>query len=206
VGVVGDERIHGLENVTPPAVYIPLNQGLVGGTLLVRVTGDPASAADDVRAIFREIDPALAVFGIEPLDRTVANSLADRRFTMALLGAFAALTLALALVGIYGAVSYSVALRRRDIGVRLAFGAAPGRVLRLVLGEALRLVAAGLAAGTAAAWLLTRLIANLLFGVTPTDPLTFAAVTLVLIAAALGAAYLPARTAARVDPLIALRD
>lgn len=206
VGVVGDEKIHGLGRAAPPAVYMSFNQGPSASALLVRVTGDPASVAGDVRAIFRKIDPALAVFGIEPLERTIAESLAERRFTMTLLASFAVVTLALALVGVYGALSYSVAQRKRELGVRLAFGAAPGRILRVVLGEGLWLAAAGLAAGTAAAWLLTRLIANLLFGVTPTDPLTFAAAPLVLAAAALAAAYVPARRASHVDPLVCLRE
>lgn len=206
VGVVGDEKMHGLTSDAPPAVYISFNQALNANALLVRVNGDPASVAGDVRAIFREIDPALAVFGIEPLERTVTESLAERRFTMVLLGSFALLTLSLALVGVYGALSYSVAQRRREIGVRLAFGAAPGRVLRLVLGEGLALASMGLIAGTAAAWLLTRLMANLLFGVTPTDPLTFSTAPLGLIAAVLASAYLPARRASKVDPLVALRD
>jgi putative ABC transport system permease protein len=206
VGIVGDEKIHGLSAASPPAVYLSFNQVPTANALLLRVKGDPTSVAGDVRAIFREVDPALAVFGIEPLERTMSESLAERRFIMVLLGSFAAVTLALALVGVYGALSYSVARRRREIGVRLAFGAAPSRVLGRVLREGAALAGAGLAAGTAAAWMLTRLIANLLYAVTPTDPLTFVAAPLLLIVAAVAAAWVPARRASRVDPLIALRD
>jgi putative ABC transport system permease protein len=205
VGVVANEKIHGFEKATPPAAYVPFNQAPFGGTLLVRVDGDPAAAAASIRAVFRDLDPALAVFGVEPLRQTVAESMAERRFTMLLLGSFAALTLLLSALGIYGVLSYGVTQRTSEIGVRMALGAQPGSVLRLIIGQGVTLVAAGLAVGIVGALLLTRLLATLLFGITPTDPLTFAAAPLVLILTAIVASYLPARRAARVDPVVALR-
>lgn len=205
VGVVANEKIHGLEKTAPPAAYVAFNQVPVAGTLLVRVDGDPTAVAPGIRAIFRDIDPALAVFGVEPLRQTVAESLGERRFTMLLLGSFAALTLLLAALGVYGVLSYGVAQRTNEIGVRIALGAQPANVLRLVIGQGLTLVVAGLAVGIAGAFALTRLLSTLLFGITPTDPLTFAAAPLVLVLTALAASYLPARRAAKVDPVVALR-
>jgi len=205
VGVVGNEKIHGLEKATPPAAYVPFNQAPFGGTLLVRVAGDPIAVAPAIRQIFRDIDPALPVFGIEPLRETVAASMAERRFTMLLLGAFAALTLLLAALGVYGVLSYGVTQRTTEIGVRMALGARPGSVLRLVIGQGLMLVVGGVAVGIAGALVLTRLLSTLLFGIRPTDPLAFAAAPILLILTAIVASYLPARRASRVDPGVALR-
>lgn len=208
VGVVANEKFHGLSEAPPLAVYLPLAQApsaTGAGVLLVRTSGDPAAFASAARAAIREIDPALAVFGVEPLDRTLAQSLSQRRFTMLLVGLFASVALALAVVGVHGVLSYGVTERTREIGIRMALGAHPARVLGLVVGQGLVLVLAGLAIGLAGAFALTRLLASLLFGVTPTDPATFAAVAGVLALVALAASYLPARRASRVDPLLALR-
>jgi len=205
VGIVANEKIHGLADATPPALYVPLDQGPIGGTLLVHVTGDMRTATSAIRSIFREIDPALAVFGVEPLRQTVAESLAERRFTMLLLGSLAALALLLAALGVYGVLSYGVAQRTGDIGIRMALGAEPGSVLRLIIVEGLVLIGAGLGAGTLGAALLTRLLRTLLYGVTPTDPLTFAAAVVVLTLTAVAASYLPARRASKLDPIAALR-
>jgi ABC-type antimicrobial peptide transport system permease subunit len=139
------------------------------------------------------------------MEEAVSQSLGDRRFSLSLLGAFAGLALALALVGIYGVMSYSVAQRTREIGIRMALGAAHGRVLRLVVGQGLRLAGLGLAIGIGCALALSGVLRTLLFGVTATDPVTYAAVAAALGAVALGACWLPARRAARVDPAIALR-
>jgi putative ABC transport system permease protein len=175
------------------------------GVLLVRASRDPVLLAPTIRAAVRELDPGLAVFGVEPLEETVSRSVSERRFTMLLLGLSAALALVLAAIGIHGVLSYAVAQRTREIGVRVALGARPWRVVRLVLMEGLVLSAAGLAIGLAGALALTRLLASLLYGTTPTDPATFVGVMLFLIVVALAASYVPARHATRVDPVVALR-
>jgi putative ABC transport system permease protein len=205
VGVVGNEKIHGLEHRAPPAAYVPFAQAPLAGTLLVRVTRDPMAIAPAIRGVFRELDPALAVFGVEPLRQTVADSLAERRFTMLLLGSFAALTLLLAAVGIYGVVSHSVAQRTREIGVRLALGAEPGRIVRHVVGRALVAVVIGLGTGLAGALMLARWLDALLFGVAAADPVIVVGAVLVLTLVATAATYLPARRASKVDPVVALR-
>jgi ABC-type antimicrobial peptide transport system permease subunit len=145
------------------------------------------------------------VFGVEPLEETLSSSLAERRFTMLLLGSFAGLTLFLAAVGVYGVLSHGVVQRTREIGLRLALGAQRSSVLRLVIGQALVSVAAGLVVGVAGALVVTRWLGTLLYGITPTDPLTFITAAAVLVLVALAASYLPARRASRVDPAVALR-
>jgi predicted permease len=209
VGVVADERFHGLTAATPPAVYLPLPQApSTNGAyaLLARTAGDPAALAPGARGVVAELDPALALFGVEAMDATVSRSLADRRFTLLLTGLFAALALALAAIGAHGVLSYTVAQRTREIGIRMALGARPGEIVRQVVRHALALTGIGLIVGLAGAGAMARLIGSLLFGVTPGDPLTFAVVPLVILGAALMASYLPARRAMRVDPLIALRS
>lgn len=208
VGVVENEKIHGLTEATPPAVYTPLAQAppMDGGeTLLLRVNGDPAALAQAVGATIHQLDPALVAFGVEPLERTLSGSLGQRRFTMLLLGVFAGLALLLAVVGVYGVVSYTVAQRTREIGIRMALGAEPADVHRLFVIQGMALALGGLALGLLAAFAVTRVLSSLLYGVRASDPLTFVIVALLLAAVALLAAYLPARRAARVDPMIALR-
>jgi putative ABC transport system permease protein len=208
VGVVANERFHGLAAASPPGLYVPLAQAPSAsgaGVLLVRANRDPILLTSPIRAAVRELDPGLAIFGIEPLEETLSRSLSERRFTVLLLGLFAALALVLAAVGMHGVLSYTVAQRTREIGVRVALGARPWRVVRLVLVEGLALAAAGLAIGLAGALALTRLLASLLYGTTPTDPMTFVGVTLFLAVVALAATYIPARRATRVDPVVALR-
>ncbi len=206
VGVVGNEKIHGLIASAPVAVYLPLAQApSQSGTLLVRASRDPALIAPSLRAAVREIDPSLAVFGVEPLQDTLAQSTGEQRFMMLLIGVFAALALVLSLIGIHGVLSYAVMQRRKEIGIRVALGAEPGRVVRVVLGQGMRLATVGLCAGVGLALLFSRSLSGLLFGVTATDVTIFSVVILLVAAVSMLAMWLPARRAARVDPAIALR-
>src|SRR6185295_6698189 len=186
VGIVSDERFHGLAADPPPAVYAPLAQcpsANGAGSLLVRAQGDPAALAPAVRAAIRQVDPELAVFGVEPLETTLAESIAKQRFTMLLVTVFAGLALLLALVGVYGILSYIVAQRTSEIGIRMAMGAAPRNVVRLIVLQGTRLALCGLALGLAGALLMTRFLRTLLFVVGATDPATFAAVLAAVFAA-----------------------
>jgi putative ABC transport system permease protein len=208
VGVVENERIHGVATEPPPAVYLPLGQvpsASGSHSLLVRATGDPVALAPVVRRVVRELDPALPLFGVEPLERTLANSVGQRRFTMLVLGLFAAVALLLAAVGVHGVLSYTVAQRTREIGIRMALGADLREVRRLVLGQGARLAAIGLGLGLLGALALSRLLSALLYGTGVDDPATYASVALALGAVALLATYLPARRATRVHPVEALR-
>ena len=208
VGVIGNERFQGLAEAPPIAAYAPLDQAPSAngaGVLLVRTSGDPKALIASVRGVIREQDPALAVFGLEPFAETVSRSVAARRFTMLVLGLLASVALALAAIGVHGVLSYSVAARTREIGIRMALGAQPSGVSRLVVSQGMTLALSGTALGVAAAFVLTRSMGTLLFGVTPTDPFTFVVVPLGLALVALLASYLPARRATRVDPVTALR-
>jgi putative ABC transport system permease protein len=208
VGIVGNERFHGLDEPAPIALYAPLAQAPSAngaGALLVRTAGDPASIVSAVRGAIREQDPALAVFGLEPFSETMSRSVAERRFTMLVLGLLASVALVLAAVGVHGVLSYSVTQRTREIGIRLALGALPGRVLRLVVFEGVALALTGAVLGLAAAYVLTRSMGTLLFEVAPTDPVTFVVVPAGLVLVALAASYIPARRATRIDPVRALR-
>jgi putative ABC transport system permease protein len=192
----------------PPAVYAPVAQAPSAGgagVLLVRTTGDPAALASSVRDAIREQDPALAVFGLEPLDETVSRTVSQRRFTMLVLGSLAAVALLLAAIGIHGVLTYAVSERTREIGIRVALGAEPNLVVKLVVKEGMQLALAGAVIGLVGAFALTRLMDALLFGVTATDPMTFAVVSVALGVVAFVASYIPARRATRVDPILALR-
>ncbi len=209
VGVIANERVQGLTKEAPASVYIPLAQiqSRNGGhSLLVRVSGEPSAIAPAVRAAFREMDPQLPVFGIEPLPETVAHSIGQQRFTMVVLGSFAAVALLLAAVGVHGVLSYSVSQRFSEIGIRMALGADGSSVRSLVLGEGARLMALGLSIGIVGAIAMSRVLTALLFNVSPYDPITFAAVALALGGVAMFSTYLPARRASKVDPLEALRS
>ena len=173
--------------------------------LLVRTSGEPLGLAQPVRSQIAALDKDQAVFNVRTMEQAVARSVAARRFSMILLTVFACLALVLAAVGIYGVISYSVAQRTREVGIRMALGAQTTDVLKLVVRDGLKLVVIGVLVGLGGAVLLTRLMNALLFGVTPTDSFTYGAVTLVLIGVALAACYLPARRATKVDPLVALR-
>ncbi|MFN2564674.1 MAG: ADOP family duplicated permease [Gemmatimonadaceae bacterium] len=209
VGVVADERFTGLDQPPIVEVYQLSAQVTERGSekyLVVRSDADPLALAAAVRREVRALDPYQPVAEVATMSQLVHVALAERRFGTALLGAFAALALTLAAVGLYGVVSYSVAQRRPELGVRMALGASSRRVLALVLRQGLRPALAGAVAGLAGALVLTRLMTNMLFGVAPTDPLTMLAVACVLIAVAAVASLLPARRAARVHPAEALRS
>ena len=208
VGVVANEKFQGLSAAAPIALYAPLAQAPSaggGGVLLLRSAADPATLAQAARRVVAEVDRGVAVFGIEPLQDTVSRSVARQRFTMLLLGLFAALALVLAAVGVHGVLSYGVAQRTREIAIRLALGERPQRVRRLIVGEGLALAATGVAFGLLGALAATRLLQSLLFGITPTDAATFAAVPIVLVIVSLAASYAPARRATSMDPAAALR-
>jgi putative ABC transport system permease protein len=209
VGIVADERTHGLASAAPPALYLPLAQApSVDGNeaLLLKVRGDPTTLAPAVRGAIRAIDPALAVFGVEPLSATVGRSLGQQRFTMLVLGVFAVLAIALALIGVHGVLSYLVARRARELGLRLALGAAPAAVVGHVIREGVRLTGLGIGMGLLTALAGGRLLRRLLYGVGATDPMTFLAVGAVVFAAAALASWIPAHRAARMDPIAALRS
>src|SRR3984957_13380651 len=176
-----------------------------GAAVVVRTEGDPASIMKLVRRNVQEIDSRKVIYGVQTMDQVLAGALAPRRLSMILLGVFAGLALVLACVGIYGVVSYLVGQRTHEIGVRIALGAQRSDVMRLVLGEGAKMALVGVAAGLAAAFGLTRLMANQLFGITAHDPLTYAAVAVLLMLVALIACYVPARRAMRLDPVAALR-
>ena len=209
VGIVGDEKFHGVAESSPIAVYTPLSQtpsANGAGVLLLRTAGDQASLSIAATAAIHAIDPGLAVFAVEPLDVTMSRSLGQRRFTMLLLGLLAGVALVLASIGVHGVLSHAVAERRREIGIRMALGARSRDLVSLVVGNGLALTAIGLALGLAGAAALTRFLRAQLFAVTPTDPTSFAAVAGLLALVALVATAGPARRATSVDPIVSLRN
>ena len=213
IGMVADERHNGVTGIVKEKFYVPHSQWHVatggnlirGGFLVVRTAGDPMALAGAVRSEVRSLDPNIPVANIRPMTEVVAASLATPRLTGFLMGTFAAIALTLAAVGIYGVLSYLVARRTHEIGIRLAVGADRSQVLAMVLKQGLTLAGAGIAVGMIAAFLLTRLMQSLLYQVGPSDPITFSVVTLALIVVSLLASALPAYRATRVSPLIALR-
>ena len=206
VGVIADARSESLANASVPQIYLSLYQD-TPKELAIFLRGDLNASAipEEVRAMVQSVDPELPVYGAQTLDDAVSTSLAERRFSMEMVACFAATALLLAALGIYGVISYIVSERTRDIGIRLALGAERGKILAMVLRQGLELAMAGAALGLVGSVIVSHLMAGLLYGVMPTDPLTFVGVTLVLTAVALAACYLPARRAMRVDPMIALR-
>ncbi|HXT64704.1 MAG TPA: ABC transporter permease [Pyrinomonadaceae bacterium] len=206
VGVVGDARRRGLERAPELEMYIPFTQlPQRRMNLIVRTANDPASLVTSFRATLKDLDKDQTIWQTRTLDQLVAASMASRRFNMTLLGLFALVALILAAVGIYGVMAYSVTRRTHEIGVRMALGAKATQVLQLILKDALVLAAIGVASGLAAAFWLTQLMRSLLFEVKPTDVVTFAGVSTLLILITLLASLIPARRATKVDPLVALR-
>jgi putative ABC transport system permease protein len=207
VGVVGDVKQSGLTQPTRPEIHHPFTQSPRGGmSLVVRGAVDPATLSVSVRGAAQEVDPALPVFNVKTMETVIADSVSGNRLNALLLGLFAALALGLSAIGIYSVMSYTVGQNTREIGVRMALGARGADVLKLVLGQGLALTAVGLGMGIAAAFALTRLMENLIFGVSATDPVTLIVTPLLLTFVALLACYVPARRATKVDPLVALRN
>jgi putative ABC transport system permease protein len=207
VGIVGHVKNEGLEGESRAQYYVPYAQRADSPNLflVVRADGDPASLAPSVRGAIAGVDKDLPVFRVTTVERVVADSLAQRRFSMTLLAIFAALALLLAVVGLYGVMSYTVAQRTHEIGIRIALGAQSRDVLRMVVGQGMALVGGGLLLGLGVALALTRFMSSLLYGVSATDPWTYAGIALLLAAVALLASYVPARRAMKVDPMVALR-
>jgi predicted permease len=210
VGVAADVKRLSLREAPPPEMYVPYTQkvwpSLLTMDIVVRTTQDPASIIAGAREAIRSIDPDLPLANIQPLSDVLAQAMTRPRFSMLLLAAFGVLALLLAATGIYGVVSYSVAQRTQEIGVRMVLGAQRHNVFRLVLGQGARMAAMGIAIGLAASFGVTRLINNFLYGVRATDPLTFIAAPFLLLVVAILACYVPAQRAARVDPITVLRQ
>jgi putative ABC transport system permease protein len=207
VGVVGNVHHDGLDAAPDPTMYVPYRQDVFSSmSVVARTEGDPAQLANTVRQVVREIDGALPAYQISPLSVLLSESIAQRRFSMLLLGLFALIALFLASVGLYGVVAYAVSQRTQEIGVRMAIGAQAGDVMRMILGGGMKLALIGVAIGTAGALALSDLVTSMLYGVTPFDPVSYAATALVLLAVAALACYVPARRAMRIDPILALRQ
>jgi len=204
VGVVGNVKHFGLDSAADPEMYT-LYGWWRSMTLVIRCSADPDSMVSAVRRRIAALDPEAPLYDIALAEQLIDRTIAPRRLDLLLLGIFAAVALLLAVVGVYGLLAYTVSRRTREIGIRLALGARPAGMLRLVIGEGLRLIAGGLALGTVASLALTQLMRSLLYGVKAADPLTFGAVAALLTASGAFACYLPARRAMKVEPLTALR-
>jgi ABC-type antimicrobial peptide transport system permease subunit len=215
VGVVADVKLDALNETRPvPALYAPLAQvspptdgswRSFGMSLAVRTNGDPLNVAPMITNAIRDVDVEVPLLNIRTMDESISASLSPQRFTMLLLAAFAGTALLLAGAGIYGVMAYMVTCRTREIGVRMALGAAAGDVLKLVIGQGMWTTAIGVVIGVAGSFALTRTMQSLLFGVRTTDPLTVIGVVLLLVAVSFLACWIPARRATKVDPLVALR-
>jgi ABC-type antimicrobial peptide transport system permease subunit len=217
VGVVGHVKQWGLDSDDKQSLRAQLYSSYMqapdeimhlsssGTGVLVRIDGNTEAAAGTIRKALKEISSEHVMFGVQTMEEIIADSLAARRVSMIVLCVFAALALGLASMGIYGVISYLVGQRTHEIGIRMALGARQSDVLRQILGESMKMTAIGIFIGLLAALGLTRLMANLLFGVSATDPVTFVGVGTILAIVAMAACYVPARRATRVDPIVALR-
>jgi len=211
IGVVGDLHIQALDKLVGPAVYNSIYQVETGATtsavLVIRTPGeqDPMQLAAAAQNVIWSVDHGLPILGFSTLHQVVSASIAARRASLALAGGFAVLAVLLSLIGVYGVLSYAITQRTREMGVRLALGADPREIMRLVVADGLRMAGWGITLGLAGAALSGTLIAKLLFGVHSLDPISYVAGVAMLIGVCLVASYIPARRAARVDPIMALR-
>jgi putative ABC transport system permease protein len=206
-GVVGNIKTDGFDKPDQPHLYFPILQSPgYAMAVYLRTESSPTSLTASLREHIRQIDPDLPLFGERTMEDVVSGSLAQRRFAMQVVGLFGVLALLLASVGIYGVMAYSVSQRTREIGIRVALGASSGNILRWVLGQGVTLISIGMATGLIAAFALMRLLRTMLFGVAPTDLITYGGLAVVLGIVALVACYIPARRATKVNPLVALRN
>jgi predicted permease len=207
VGVVGDVKSDGFDAPSVPHIYVAMGQfAPVNAVVFLRSRDDVEHLGEAVRQVVESLDPNVPVHSISSMDQIIARSVADRRFALELLGVFAGVALLLAAIGIYGVMAYSISQRSHELGIRMALGAQRADILRLALGEGMRIVTIGLACGLAGAAILTRFFQSMLFNVAPADPVTFVSVSAMLAVVALLACYIPAQRATRVDPLVALRE
>ena len=207
VGVAGDVRSVGLESDPKPTVYAstPFAAGWNPMNLVFRTSGEPTAQVSAIRSTLGSIDPNIPTYEVRTVDDLLSTSLGSRRFTMFLLGTFAAVALLLACVGLFGVMAYLVSQRTHEIGVRLALGARPGDVFRLIIGRGMALATTGSALGLAGAWAIGRFLESMLYQIKPSDPIALASAPVLLLAVALLACYVPARRAMKVDPMVALR-
>lgn len=210
VGVVENVHLTSLDGPVDPAIYVPMAQNtwpqaLRISTFAIRTSVEPRTLLAAIRNQLHSIDSSLPVTQVQTMEEIVSGSLAQRRFNLTLLMIFAAVAGVLAIVGVYGVMSYNVTQQTHELGIRMALGAQQSEILKMVVGDGAKLAMAGVAIGLAGSLALTRLMAGLLFGVSATDPLTFVAIALALTAVCILAALIPARKAAKVNPIIALR-
>jgi putative ABC transport system permease protein len=206
VGVVADVKPDRFEGEDWPMIYSPYDQVTPSGiSLVVRGAGRPESLVSAVSGEIRRLDPEQVIADVKPMTAVVDRAVAGARFNAALLGIFAVIAFVLASLGIYGVISFDVTERTNEIGIRMALGAMPGDVLRMVVGQGARMAAGGIALGLAGAFWLTRLMASMLYGISPADAGTYLSISVVLAAVALAASYLPSRRAMSLEPVSALR-
>jgi ABC-type antimicrobial peptide transport system permease subunit len=212
VGVARDAKSNGVREPAPPELYVLHEQlpAVGGGTqrtmyVLLKTTVDPLTLTSSARQAVRQLDPQLAITNIRSMEQLLDYSVAQQRFMMLLLTVFGAVALSLAAIGIYGIMSYAVKRRTREIGIRMALGGSPRDVVRLVVGQGMQLAVIGLGVGLLAAMAATKLMTDMLFGITPRDPVTFGTIAVLLAGVAMIASWIPARRAVQTDPTTALR-